>query len=69
MFGDDNLEFHSYKVAASGYNHLTLGYIFHWLDLGGVTIYLVENHMVVVPFDGSVREFYCLVRENGLSVI
>ena len=69
VFGDDTLEFHSYKGAPLGYNYLTFGSILHWIDPGAVTIYLVDNHMVVVPFAVGVWEFSRLVVEYFLSWI
>ena len=69
MFGDDTLEFNSCKGAASGYNNFTFENTFHFLDPGGVTIYLVENHLLVVPFSGGIRELSRLVGEHCLSWI
>ena len=53
---------HSVQFPAPGQDHFPLRLFFHWFNPGGFSIYFVQDYLIFIPPDWSVRELPCLVR-------
>ena len=62
--GDDDLKSHPIQCLAAGDDHFALGSIFHWFDPRRATVYVIQNHLVVVTTAGLLVEKSCLVSEH-----
>ena len=65
VFWDDALKFHSSECSLPGQDHLSFSTVFHGFNLGGVTIDIVHNHLVVIAATRLEREFTSLVGKSG----
>ena len=63
VFWDDALALHMIECASTGQNHFPL-HFFYWLHPSGVSVDVVEDHLILVAAAGFLRQLASLVCED-----
>ena len=67
VFWDDALKFHSGECPTTGQDHFSFSPVFHGFDPCGITIDVVNEHLVLIAATGAEREFTGLIGKHGLT--